>query len=88
MGLDLVTAIFNVAEVSLSLLEEREKNYTVKKTIQLSEKISRIKTEWYKEYNRDPKTRSDAVLDHLEFELCQCLSDIAACFRSPDLSDK
>lgn len=86
--LNLISAAFSVAEVSLSLLKEREKNYLHKQSIEFAKRLHAIRTEWYKEYNRDPKTRSDAVLDALELELCQYLTDFAAIIRSSDLPDK
>jgi hypothetical protein len=87
-GMALITAIFGVAEATLSLLQEREKNYAIKKSVELAERLHHIKTEWYKEYNRDPETRSDAVLDSLELELRLVLTDFAAIIRSSDVQNK
>jgi hypothetical protein len=86
-GVALVTAILNVAEATLSLLGEREKNYATKKAFEIAERLHQIKSEWYKEYNRDPETRSDAVLDSLELELRNCLSDFAVVLRSANVPD-
>lgn len=87
-GIALITAIFGVAEATLSLLQESEKNYKLKKSVALAEKLNRIKTEWYEEYNRDPETRSDAVLDSLELELRLVLTDFATLIRSENVQNK
>jgi hypothetical protein len=76
-ALTLIGAVFGAAEAALELLGEREKNYPQKQRAAFTQRLSRIKKEWYAEYNRDPATRSDAVLDKLQFELCQYLSDFA-----------
>lgn len=76
--LALVSAALGAAKAGLSLLEEREKNYPKKQAAKLKQRLDDLEREWYKEYNRDLETRSDAELDRLDRELCVLLGDFAA----------
>jgi hypothetical protein len=81
----LVGSVLGAARATISLLEEREKNYPKKQAAALKQRLDRIERDWYKEYNRDPSTRSDAVLDALMLELRILLDDITTGVRSPNL---
>ena len=52
------------------------------------EKLSQLKKDFYNEYNKDPSVRSDAVLDHIQFELRNYLNDYTAFIRTQNLQDK
>ena len=84
----LIQAIIEAAEASLSLLLKKEENFTVKKSLQMIEKLSTLKKDFYNEYNKDPSIRSDAILDHLQFELRNYLNDYTSFIRTQNLQDK
>ena len=84
----LIQAIIEAAEASLSLLSKREENFTVRKSIQMIDRLSKLKKDFYEEYNKDPSIRSDAVLDHIQFELRNFLNDYSAFIRTKNLQDK
>lgn len=84
-ALTLIGAVFGAAKAGLSLLEEREKNYPKKQAAALKQRLDRIERDWYKEYNRDPSTRSDAELDRLMFELRILLGDFTTSVGSKNL---
>lgn len=84
--LTLIGAVFGAAEAGLSLLEEREKNYPKKQAAALRQRLNRIKSDWYKEYNRDPSIRSDAELDAHMHKLRILLGDFAASVGLENLS--
>lgn len=78
MTLTLFSTIVGALKSGLSLLEEREKNYPQRRADALKQRLDSTVRDFYKEYNRDPKTRSDAVLDHISNELCVILSDFTS----------
>lgn len=84
----LIQAIIEAAEASLSLLLKKEENFTVRKSLQMIEKLSQLKKDFYNEYNKDPSIRSDAVLDHIQFELRNYLNDYTSFIRTQNLQDK
>ncbi len=84
----LIQAIIEAAEASLSLLLKKEENFTVRKSLQMIEKLSQLKKDFYNEYNKDPSIRSDAVLDDIQFELRNYLNDYTAFIRTQNLQNK
>lgn len=58
----MIQVIFNVLQAALQLWENKEKTKYVDKLISL-------RKSYHEEINKSPDTRSDAVLDDIEFEL-------------------
>lgn len=78
MTLTLFSAIIGALKSGLDLLEERERNYPQRRADALKQRVDRLVKDFYKEYNREPSQRSDAVLDAITFELGQLLKDFSA----------
>lgn len=85
--ISLVSVLFGAAEAALELFAEREKNYAQKRSSAYAQKLRRIKTDYYKELNRPPERRSDAVLDALMLEMKLLIEEFSAVVRA-DLGDK
>jgi hypothetical protein len=86
--LSLFTTIIGALKSGIELLEERERNYPQRRADALKQRVDRLVKDFYKEYNRDPSTRSDAVLDAITFELRLILSDFTSIVGLKDLPNK
>lgn len=80
--ISLVSVLFGAAEAALELFAEREKNYAQKRSSAFAQKLRRIKTEYYKELNRPPERRSDAVLDALMLETKLLVEEFSTAIRT------
>lgn len=69
--LNLIGAIFGVAEQALVLANIKEKR-------KYQDELASLKLEWYAEFNKDDSSRSDAVLDNVERKLCVLVNTICA----------
>ena len=78
--MNLIGAIFGVAEQTLMFVNIREKR-------KYQDQLIKLKTEWYEEFNKDDSNRSDAVLDNLERKLCILLDAISSDLRAENTSN-
>jgi hypothetical protein len=78
MTLSLFTTILGALKSGIELLEERERNYPQRRADAIKQRLIRLEKDFYKEYNRDPLTRSDAVLDAIMFEFGLIMKDFSA----------
>lgn len=85
MTLTLFSTIIGALKSGLELLEERERNYPQRRADALKQRVDRLVKDFYKEYNREPSTRSDAVMDAITVELRLILTDFTAVVGSPNI---
>jgi hypothetical protein len=57
-----IELIFQSLSTGLSIWESKEKTKYI-------DKMLTLKRQWYEEYNKPTSNRSDARLDHIEYEL-------------------
>lgn len=76
----MIDSIFKILGAALSIWESKEKTKYLDRYMEL-------KKDWYEEYNKPEKIRSDARLDFLESELRILGDSFAASVGKPDAKD-
>ena len=84
MTLSLFTTILGALKSGIELLEERERNYPQRRADAIKQRLVRLEKDFYKEYSRDPSTRSDAVLDAIMFEFGLIMKDFSSTVSSKE----
>ncbi len=82
----MIEALFGALKSGADLLVEKEKNNPI--ALRIQRDINEWQGKWRDEYNKPIGVRSDAVLDNLQFKLCQLGREFTAAAQSQNTALK